>query len=178
MKKDTEVKVNPLEEELQRWNVKEQLYQKTLGASTTKSREYLKIKYKHFRNLYQQFKNVKDKDVKASLKIIKAHLRATRKQLYPLWQRLSVDIARAVWNMATWLFKNTRDVTIRTIGEQRQRVPLNNSIYDATTKNDNTQDLTTAKDASQSQSQRLLKIKRKSHERAMLNVPRMGKGIS
>ena len=178
MNKDAGVKVNPLEEELQRWNAKEQLYQKTLGASTTKSREYLKVKYQHFRNLYQQYKNVNDKDVKASLKIIKAHLKATRRQLYPRWQRISVDIARTFWKVATWLFKNTREAAIRMIAKQSQRGRMNNASYDATIKSANTQDSTTAKDAFQAQSQRLLKIKRKSHERVMLNAPRMGKGIS
>ena len=178
MNKDAGVKINPLEEELQRWNAKEQLYQKTLGASTTKSREYLKVKYQHFRNLYQQYKNVKDKDLKASLKIIKAHLKATIRQLYPRWQRISVDIARAVWNVATWLFKKPREVIIKTIAEQHQRGRMNNTSYEATIKSANTQDATTEKNTSQSQSQRLLKINRKNHERVMLNAPRMGKGIS
>ncbi|RXK81661.1 hypothetical protein [Filimonas effusa] len=178
MKKDTGVKMNPLEEALQRWAAKEQLYQKTLGANTTQSRSFLKVKHKHLRNLYQQFKNTQDKDVKASLKILKAHLRAARQQLYPWWQRWSVDIVRAVWNVAAFLFKEVRNAAIIVIAKQQEKRRISSTPYDSNAQSVKTAEPALTNNVSQPAKQPLLKMKRKDNARVMLNAPRMGKGIS
>jgi len=178
MRKDTGLKMNPLEEELQRWAAKEQLYQKTLGAVTVQSKSFLKVKYKHLRSLQRQFKDSKDKDVKASLKILKGHLRTTRRQLYPRWQRWTADIARAAWKTVGFIFKQVRNAAKIINEKQRERRLVSNAPFDTNVlATDNKQDAST-KAVSQQMQQPLLKSKRRDQPRVLLNAPRLGKGIS